>query len=176
LSDPVKQILRFILFTLVQALILSHIPPIHRFITPYLYYLFLLWLPFSTSRTALLIWGFFTGFVLDLFMQTPGLHASACLLVAYLRPMLVNLLMPGDAKDLASGSPNIRSMGFSAYAVFVLVLTLFHHAWLVLLEWMSFGSLLFFVGKVTSSAAISLMLVLVAELLFRPVRRSNARR
>ena len=32
-------------------------------------------------------------------------------------------------------------MGWAPYGTYVLVLTLLHHAYLVLLEWMSFGSL-----------------------------------
>lgn len=160
---------------LVQSLILSDIPPIHRFITPYLYFLFLLWLPFAIAPSALLIWAFCLGFAVDLFTQTPGLHASACLIVAILRPMLVSLLMPGDAKALALGSPSIRTMGFSAYALFVALLTLFHHVWLVMLEWMNLGSLLYFMGKVVATTAISLVLVLVVELLFRPLRQNQPR-
>jgi hypothetical protein len=35
-----------------------------------------------------------------------------------------------------------------------------------LLEWLQFGSFLFFLGKVLATSGISLMLVLITELLF----------
>ena len=38
--------------------------------------------------------------------------------------------------------------------------------WLVLLEWMSFGSFFYFLGKVIASTAVSLLLVMLTELLF----------
>jgi rod shape-determining protein MreD len=166
MSNPVKQIFRFIIFILLQALVLNHVPPLHRFVTPYLYFLFLLWLPFNTNKSWLLIVGFITGFTLDLFLQTPGLHAAACVLVAYLRPFMVTLLVPRETKELGFGSPSVRTMGFAPYALFVTVLTLFHTILLVLLEWMQFASLPYFLGKVFFTTLTSLVLITIAELLF----------
>jgi hypothetical protein len=57
-------------------------------------------------------------------------------------------------------------MGWAPYAVYVLVLTLLHHIYLVFLEWLQFGSFLFFLGKVVATSGISLMLILITELLF----------
>jgi hypothetical protein len=175
MSEPVKQIIRFILFILVQALVLSHMPPVHRFITPYLYFLFILWLPFFSSRMWVLILGFITGLVLDMFTKTPGLHASACLLVAYFRPFLISLLVPRETKELTLGSPSIRTMGFASYALYVVLLTLAHNAWIVVLEWMSFGSFLYFLGKVFFTTLVTLLLVLVTEMLFRPLKKRDSR-
>lgn len=78
MSDFLRNIIRFIAFILIQVYVLDKIPHLHRFITPYIYYLFILWLPFSVSRMWLLVIGFFTGLILDYFMMTPGLHASLC--------------------------------------------------------------------------------------------------
>ncbi len=172
MSEPVKQIIRFILFVLVQALVLNHMPALHGFVTPYLSFLFLIWLPFNVSRPWMLILGFITGFTLDLFTKTPGLHASACLWLAYMRTPLLKLLLPGETKELKTGSsPSVRSMGLTTYILFVVLLTLFHHVWLVMLEWMSFGTFLYFLGKVLFTTLASLLLILIAELLFRPIRK-----
>ena len=172
MSEPVKQIIRFLLFILVQALVLNNMEPLHRFVTPYLYFLFLIWLPFNVSRPWMLIFGFLTGFTLDLFTKTPGLHASACLWLAYMRTPLLKLLLPGETKELKTGSsPSVRSMGLTTYILFVVLLTLFHHGWLVMLEWMSFGTFLYFLGKVLFTTLASLLLILIAELLFRPIRK-----
>jgi rod shape-determining protein MreD len=176
MSEPIKQIVRFILFILVQALVLSNIPPVHRFITPYLYYLFILWLPFYTSRFWVLVLGFITGFTLDMFTKTPGLHASACLIVAYLRTYLINLLVPRETKELTLGSPGIKSMGAASYAVYVILLTLLHHVWIVTLEVMQFPGFAYFFGKIFFSGLISLLLILITEMLFRPLRKGGIRR
>lgn len=171
MSDPVKYMLRFLLFATVQGLLLNNLPPLHRSITPYVYFLFLIWLPFTQNKMSILVWGFALGFVVDMFTKTPGLHASAALIVALLRGPLIQLLVPKDTRDLKTGEPGIASMGFSAYMVFIGILTFAHHFWLVLLEWMYFGSFLYFIQKVFVSTLVSLLLILIAELLFRSVKK-----
>ena len=59
MSELLKNIFRFVLFIFVQVFILFKMPPLHRFITPYLYYLYILWLPFSMSRASLMAAGFY---------------------------------------------------------------------------------------------------------------------
>ena len=166
MSGLLKNIIRFLLFILVQYFILFRIPPLHRFITPYLYFLFILWLPFNMPRTFLTLTGFVYGLTMDYFTKTPGLHAAACTLVAYVRPFLINMLITQEGADKNYASPSITSMGFAPYATYVVVLTLLHHILLVFLEWMSFGSFLYFAGKVLATTGISFLLIMLTELLF----------
>jgi hypothetical protein len=153
-------------FILVQVYVLDRIPHLHRFITPYLYYLFILWLPFATPRFWLLVIGFITGLSLDYFTQTPGLHAAACLLIAYIRPFVVNLLLPKDSTEFNYKEPSPRTLGWTPYGIYVLILTIFHHGYMLFLEWLSFGSLLTFLIKLVSMTGVSLLLIFVTELLF----------
>lgn len=166
MSDLVRNIIRFIIFILLQVYVLNKIPHLYRFITPYIYYLFILWLPFSISRQWLLFTGFLTGLVLDYFMMTPGLHAAACVLVAYVRPFLISLLTPKDLAELSYREPSPKAMQWTPYAVYVFVLTLLHHGYMVFLEWLDVGNFLNFLIKVVSSTGISLLLIFTAELLF----------
>jgi hypothetical protein len=166
MSDLVKNIFRFALFILVQWFVLFKIPPLHRFIVPYIYYLFILWLPFSIPRFWLLVIGFLTGLSLDYFTQTPGLHAAACVLIAYIRPFIINLLLPKDTSEFNYREPSPRTMGWTPYAVYVLVLTLFHHGYMLFLEWLSFGSIFTFLVKLVASTGISFLLIFTTELLF----------
>lgn len=166
MSDLVRNIVRFVLFILVQRYVLFEIRPLHQFIVPYVYYLYVLWLPFNMGRMSLLLVSFLFGLTLDYFTQTPGLHAAACTLIAYVRGFVVNILIPQEGAEQNYRSPSPVSMGWAPYAVYVVVLTLVHHIYLVLLEWLQFGSFLFFLGKVIATSGISLMLVLITELLF----------
>jgi len=165
-SSFLKNIIRFIIFILLQVYVLNKIPHLHRFITPYLYYLFILWLPFSISRFGLLITGFITGLSLDYFTMTPGLHAAACVLIAYVRPFLINILTPKETADYNYREPSPRAMGWTPYAVYVFILTLLHHGYMLLLEWLDFGSFLEFILRVVSTTGISMLLILTVELLF----------
>ena len=165
MSTLLKNIIRFFLFILIQVYVLHKIPPLHRFITPYLYYLFILWLPFNMSRGALMFTSFLFGLTLDYFLNTPGLHAAPCVLIAYVRPFLINLLISQEGAEQNYASPSITSMGWAPYLTYVIVLTLLHHSYLIFLEWMQFGSFLYFLGKLIATSSISLLLILVAELL-----------
>ena len=166
MSDLVRNTVRFVLFILVQYYVLFQIRPLHQFVVPYVYFLYVLWLPFSMGRMSLMFVSFVFGLTLDYFTQTPGLHAAACTLLAYVRGFVVNILIPQEGAEQNYKSPSPVSMGWAPYAVYVLVLTLVHHIYLVFLEWLQFGSFLFFLGKVVATTGISLMLVLITELLF----------
>ena len=173
MSDLLKNIIRFILFILIQVFILNKIPALHRFITPYLYFLFILWMPFKTPRLSITVIGFLFGLTLDFFQQTPGLHAAACTLIAYLRSFLISLLMPKEAIEISYAEPSVISMGLMPYATYILLLTFIHHVYLVLLEWMQVGNILYFFAKVLATTGISLLLIAITEMLFN--RKSRYR-
>lgn len=166
MSDLVKNIIRLIVFLTVQVFVLNKIPFLHQFVVPYLYFLFILWLPFSVPRPGVLVIGFLTGLLLDYFMWQPGLHAAACVLIAYIRPFLITLLIPKDTNEFNYREPSPRAMGWAPYTVYALVLTLIHHTYLTLLEWLQFGTFLQFLIKVVATTAISMLLIFTAELLF----------
>jgi hypothetical protein len=173
MSNLLKNILRFILLMFVQIFVLNRIPALHHLINPYIYFLFILWLPFKTGRASVMILGFITGIVLDYFTKTPGLHASACVLIGYLRPFLINLLIPQEGAEINYEEPSIKSLSFAPYFIYILLLTFIHHAWLFLLEAIQFAGVMYFLSKTFLSVAVSLVLIMVIELLF--VRRQRIR-
>jgi hypothetical protein len=158
--------IRLAVFILIQVYILNKIPHLHRFITPYLYYLFILWLPFSISRFGLLIVGFLTGLILDYFMMTPGLHAAACVLIAFVRPYVIGILTPKDTSEFNYREPSPRAMQWTPYMVYVLILTVLHHGYMIFLQWLDFGSFLDFLIKIFATTGISMLLIFTVEMLF----------
>jgi hypothetical protein len=166
MSDLLKNILRFALFILFQVFILNEVPPLHQFIIPYIYFLYILWLPFNTNRFVLLLISFAFGLTLDYFTGSAGLHAAPCVLIAYLRPFLLNLLIPQDTTEHSYLEPSIKSMGWAPYSLYVTLLTFIHHFLLVLIEWLQFGNFVYFLGKVAATTAVSLLLIFITEMLF----------
>ena len=166
MSTLVKNIIRFVLFILVQHFVLDNIR-LHQMVTPYIYFLFILWLPFRMGRTWLMVIAFALGFTLDSFRLNPGFHTAACVLIAYLRPFLIDLLIPQEGADSNYEEPSIKSMGgLVPYMIFTGVLTLVHHSWLFFLEAWQFGNIWYFLVKTLLSTAISLLLIIITELLF----------
>ena len=99
-------------------------------------------------------------------MMTPGLHAAACLLIMYVRPFLINILTPKDISEFNYKEPSPKAMQWTPYMVYVVILTLLHHFYMILLEWLSFGTFLDFLIKVVATTGISLLMIFAVELLF----------
>jgi len=154
MNNILKNSARFILFLLIQIIILNEIPPVHQFITPYLYFIFILWLPFGTSRIATTLMGFVLGYSLDVFTNTPGLH-----------PTILNLLLAQELSEELNKEPSIGTMGWGPFMFYIFSLTFIHHFYLVLLEWLQFGNFSYFIGKVFFTSGMSMLLILLVELL-----------
>jgi hypothetical protein len=166
MSSVIKNIFRFVLFILIQVFVLNHVPPLHHFFIPYLYFLFLLWLPFSINRLFLLLLAFIYGFALDAFTGNYGMYAAPCVLIAYVRPFILNLLIPQETYEQSYIEPSPSSMGWVPYGLYISLLTVLHHTYLVLIEWLQVGNFLQFLGKVLGTTVISLLLIFISELLF----------
>lgn len=166
MSSLLKNIIRFVLFILVQVYVFNQVPPIQQFVKPYIYFLFILWLPFNMNRTAQMLIAFIFGLTFDYFSGPPGLHTIPCVFIAYLRPYLLNLLIPQETTQLSFAEPSVKSMGWASYGTYILILTFLHIALLVFIEWMEFGDFFYFIGKVTATTALSLVLIFIIEMLF----------
>jgi hypothetical protein len=94
-------------------------------------------------------------------------------LIAFLRPFLINVLVSHEGTEANYEEPSIKSMGFVPYFTLVVILTSLHHASLFLLEALQFAGLWYFIVKTFLSLAISLLLILIVELLF--VRKQRFR-
>lgn len=167
MSPVIKHTLRFILLLLVQVYVLDQIH-LHHLVTPYLYLIFVLWLPFQTGRASLMLLAFVAGATLDAFRHSPGFHAAAAVLIAYVRPYLINLLIPQEGADSNYDEPSLKSLGgFIPYLVYIGVLCFLHHAWLFLLQAWQFGDGWYFFAKTLLSTAVSIGLILLVEVLFQ---------
>jgi rod shape-determining protein MreD len=166
MSILMKNIMRFALLILMQFYVFDKVH-LHYMVTPYIYFLFILWMPFQLNRTIQMILAFMLGFVLDSFRHSPGFHAAACVLIAYLRPFLISILIPQEGADTNYDEPSVKSMGgFMPYMLYAGLLTLIHHGWLFLLEAWQFGNFWYFIIKTLLSTIVSLLLIVITELLF----------
>jgi hypothetical protein len=173
MSSLVKNIFRFVLLMLVQVFVLDNIH-LHQMLTPYVYFIFILWLPFKMQRGWVMLLAFMVGLTLDSFRHQPGFHAAACVMLAYFRPFLINILIPQEGSETNYEEPSFASMGgFLPYLIYGGVLSFLHNAWLFLLEAWQFGNIWYFLVKTLMSTTISLLLILIIELIF--VRKQKFR-
>ena len=106
-----RNILRFIVLVLLQVWVLNNIQ-FSGFVNPYMYVLFILLMPFETPGWLLLIMAFTLGFTVDLFEHTPGLHSTASVFMAFLRPTVLKILSPRDDYE-PNTFPRVYYYGFN---------------------------------------------------------------
>jgi hypothetical protein len=86
-STLLVNIFRFILLLAVQILVFNNMT-FGGYISAYPYILFIILYPVNGNKAGLLVASFFLGLIMDLFCNSGGVHATACLLLAYIRPSL----------------------------------------------------------------------------------------
>ncbi|KAA9325369.1 hypothetical protein F0P96_20045 [Hymenobacter busanensis] len=170
LGTIVVQVLRFLLYVLVHMLIVSRLPSLFGVGWCFFYVGFLLFLPIATPIVALLVLSFATGFAMDLFYDTGGVHAAAAVLLGYLRPWVLRLLTPRDGYD-AQDSVNIHQMGWQWYLVYTALLLVLHHTVFFFLELGSLRVVGLTLLKILVSTLFTGITLLIVQLVFFPARR-----
>ena len=158
------QLLIALLYLITQVLLGSQL---HLFDTAFcfMYVGFLLMLPFETGPIVGMVMGFSLGLGVDLFYDTLGINAIASLVLMYLRPAIVNLLMPQGGLE-AGTTPSLRMMGGSWYLRYTLVLLLVHHLVLFYLEAFTFRFFFRTLLSVFSSVLITFATLVIIQLTF----------
>ena len=160
----VSNIIRFIVLIPVQVLVLDNIN-LGGFVNPYLYVMFILMLPFEIPGWALLFLSFLMGLGVDMFSGTPGMHAAASTLMAFVRPLVIKSV--GISRDLDPGmDPSIPSMGFSWFFMYALILVFIHHLALFTIEVFRLEGLFSVFLRTLYSTLLTLTLIIVLQYLF----------
>jgi hypothetical protein len=133
--------------------------------TPYIYILFIMLLPFDTPNLLLFPLAFITGITIDAFYDTPGLHAAACVLLAFVRILFISITVQKEGFD-NEPDPTLSVMGFRWFFTYALVLTLFHHFFLFSLETFRFSEIRYTLSRFVFSSLFTVFLMLVTGLLF----------
>lgn len=160
----IVNILRFIILVFIQVFLLKNIT-LYNLSTPYLYILFILLLPFETPNIVLFILAFILGLTIDSFYDTPGLHATACVLLAFVRVLFISITVQKEGFD-NEPEPTLSIMGFRWFFTYAIMLTLIHHFFLFNLEVFRFSEIEYTLTRVVLSTIFTVFLMLVSGLLF----------
>lgn len=161
--DTVKHIGRFLLLIAIQVVILNQVY-LSGYMTPFIYPLFILMLPFDVKGWVLLLWAFFTGLTVDMFSDTMGMHASATVFMAFLRPFIIRLI--SVKADFEAGSePRVDNNGFFWILIYTSLLIFLHHTFLFFIETFRLNELLNIIFRSLLSSVLSIMIIMLAHLL-----------
>lgn len=146
--------LALLIVTVLLQLFLFDNLAISIYLNPLIYIAFLALLPLDTPHVALLGAGLVLGVIMDYAMGAAGINTIATLLVAFLRPMLVNLLY-GHDNAREGGIPSSERMGKHVFINYLFLFTLIHHTTFFLLEALSMDHLLLTALRIVVSTAVS---------------------
>ncbi len=164
LNEIFRNIFRFIALVLVQVLIIKNVE-LGRFINPFIYILFIIILPFETPKWAVLLMAFVLGITIDMFYDTLGLHAAACVFIAYVRPGILKLFSPRDGYEPGT-QPTIQYLGVPWFLSYAGILVIMHHLILFYMEIFRFSEFFSTFLRVLISASFTLILIVVIQYLF----------
>ncbi len=159
-------VIRFFFLIFFQVLILNHIN-LSGYINPYFYIYFILLLPFDTPKWLLLVAAFILGWSIDIFTNSIGLNAAACVLMAFARPFVISAISSGP-ESLFGETPSLRNQGVKWFLYYSIILILIHHFAFFYLEIFRFSEFLATFVRVMLSSAFTLLLVLISEYLLYP--------
>lgn len=166
-STVIINIIRFVLLIAAQVVIFNNID-LFGYINPYPYILFILLYPVNSNRSSLLIASFFLGLSIDLFENSGGVHAAACLVLAYLRPTFFKFAF-GLSYEYQTIKINDRLSPERFTFIFISILT--HHLILFLLEFFKFSFILEALWRTLLSAIFTLIASIIIIYLFKPSKK-----
>ena len=166
-SALILNIFRFILLLAAQILIFNNID-LFGYINPYPYILFILLYPVNSNRSSLLIASFLLGLTVDLFANSGGVHATACLVLAYLRPTFFKFAF-GLSYEYQTIKINDRLS--PERFTFILISILTHHFILFLLEFFKFTFILESLLRTIVTTLFTLIISILIIYLFKPNKK-----
>lgn len=161
-SIIISNSIRFIVLILVQALLLSSINFL-GYINPYIYVLFILLFPANNNRSVFIALSFILGLTLDLFIDSGGVHAVACVTIAYIRPVALKFSF-GTLYDHHSIKFNETEL--LKRATYITLLVVIHHLILFSLEIFSTAKVILILKKSLFSSIFTIMLCVLITVLF----------
>ena len=160
----VRNIIGFVVLVLLQVGVLNQVQ-LSGFINPYLYILFIILLPLGTPGWLVLLLSFGMGISIDVFSNSPGIHASATLFAGFMRTFLLASLVPRETVE-PTDSPNIRLFGAGWFIKYSLMMVVIHHVFLFLVEAFKFSSLHLILWRALLSIVFTMILIVLSQFLF----------
>lgn len=166
-SSVLINIFRFILLLLLQVVIFNRID-LFGFVNPYPYILFILLYPVNGNKAGLLISSFFLGLILDMFLNSGGSHAVACVTLAYLRPTFFKFSF-GVSYEYQTVKINDR-LSPERFS-FILISVVTHHLILYLLEVFRFSLILDVLLRTLLTTIFTLIICIIIIYLIKPGKK-----
>lgn len=153
-------IIFFFLLVVLQVLVFDKIH-LFGYATPLLSVYFLIKLPAEINRSISLLLAAALGLTIDFFAGTLGFNLLACVVLAFLRPAILNFYAPRDHFD--NYIPSFDSLNPRMMILYTFFMTFLHHALIFSIESLSVFHLLDLVLRIATSVILTALIILACE-------------
>jgi hypothetical protein len=163
-----KHILLAALLVCVQVLIIDNLQlrgTMSTFISFSIYYFYIILLPSGISSLYLLLSAFCLGFAVDLFADTLGIHAAACVFTGFARIHLLGVFRSAGRREQPKIRPSIHSMGTLSFLYYVVILSFCFFLALCSLEVFSFHKFYVTILRIILSTITSSLVIMLFQIL-----------
>lgn len=166
-SAMLFNIARFILLLAAQVIIFNNFNFL-GYINPYPYILFIILYPVNGNKYGLLAASFFLGLTMDLFCNSGGVHAAACVMLAHFRPSIFKFSF-GLSYEYQTVRLNdvLTPERFS----FILLAVIIHHLTLFILEVFTFEYVWNIILRTIVSTLFTIIICILIIYLIKPSKR-----
>ena len=162
-----KQVMQFIGYMVLQLIgvqSLIALPYVRCFI--YVSVLLLLF-RLRTHMPLQMLFAFGLGLLMDAFYETLGIHASASVLLVYVKGFLSKIMLPASSSSAVK--PGLTSLGFANFSIFILVSLFIHHGAVFCLEACNSGLFLLAMRKAFLSTLVTYLVIISIQVFFNLV-------
>jgi rod shape-determining protein MreD len=166
-SAVIMSFVRFFLLLTAQIVIFNNID-LFGYINPFPYILFIILFPVNGNKQLLIVTSFLLGITMDLFSNSGGVHATASLILAYLRPSIFKFSF-GLSYEYQTIKINdsLTPERFS----FLLLSVVIHQFTLFILEVFQISSLWDILIRTIIGTLFTLLICIVLIYIFKPSKR-----
>ena len=156
-------IIRFVILIILQVAVFKNIG-YYNIAALFPYILIILLLPTGIPNFLLFLLAFLTGLTVDAFYDSMGVHASACVALAWFRIFFHKITL--DMEEQSSfQTPTWGNMGFKWFSAYLLLGTLVHHLVLFFTEIFSFQNILYTLASIFFSSLFTVAIILIISLI-----------
>ena len=164
---------QFLFVMLFQVFILNY-QPINDTITflgipsfiPLLFPVLILLLPIRANYYVMMLYALVIGIGLDMFSNTPGMHASSLVFLAFLRPKILRLFFQQDEKKLGWARPTMYRLGFMPFLFYICISIVIHHLFYFMLQEWSLSNILYVLYKMIVSGILTVIMIFIGQFIF----------
>lgn len=153
---------RFILLIVFQVAVMKNIG-YYNIAIPLPYILFILLLPLGIPNFLLFLLAFLAGLTVDAFYDSIGIHAAACVALAYFRIFFLNITLEADQRE-SYITPSLGNMKFKWFFTYVLLATIIQHLVLFFIEIFTLQNIFEVIVSALLSSIFTITIIFVISL------------